>query len=250
MQFMILKSNKDIQIMQEGGAILAAIIKKLAASVSPGITTNDLEELAHELILLYKVKSSFLNYDGYPAVLCTSVNEEIVHALPSDRVLQEGDVLKIDTGILYKNFHTDSAVTVIVGERKDSEKEKLLSVTRQALELGIAQARAGNTLGDIGSAIQDYIESQGFNVIRDLVGHGIGRELHEPPQVLNYGKAGTGDKLIPGMVLAIEPMVVTGGWKIKSSTDGFGFATKDGGLAAHFEHTVAVTEKGVLTLTL
>src|SRR3989338_5065242 len=225
------------------------ILKKISAAVRPGIATHDLEELARELILSYKVKSSFLGYDDYPAVLCTSVNDEIVHALPSERMLTDGDLLKIDTGIIYKNFHTDTATTLIVGEEANQEKKDLIIVTRQSLEKGISKARPGNTLGDIGFAVQSFVESKGFNVVRDLVGHGIGRDLHEAPQVPNYGEAGKGEKLLPGMVIAIEPMVVTGSWKIKNSPDGYGFMTKDAGLAAHFEHTVAITENGPLILT-
>ncbi|KKT50449.1 MAG: Methionine aminopeptidase [Candidatus Yanofskybacteria bacterium GW2011_GWA1_44_21] len=246
---MILKSKKEIEIMKEGGVILAEILKKISAAVRPGIATHDLEELARELILSYKVKSSFLGYDDYPAVLCTSVNDEIVHALPSERMLTDGDLLKIDTGIIYKNFHTDTATTLIVGEEANQEKKDLIIVTRQSLEKGISKARPGNTLGDIGFAVQSFVESKGFNVVRDLVGHGIGRDLHEAPQVPNYGEAGKGEKLLPGMVIAIEPMVVTGSWKIKNSPDGYGFMTKDAGLAAHFEHTVAITENGPLILT-
>ncbi len=244
-----LKTEKEIQVMKEGGKILADILRILEEAVKPGITTNDLEKLARELVLSYGVKSSFLGFDGYPNILCTSINDEIVHGLPSDRVLKEGDLLKIDMGVLHKGFHTDSAITVLVGNRGDLVKRNLIQTTKESLEIGISKAKAGNTLGDIGSAIQKYIEDRGFNVIRDLVGHGIGRELHEPPQVLNYGKAGQGEKLVAGMVIAIEPMVVTGKWGIKNGKDGYAFVTKDGGLAAHFEHTVAITENGPLILT-
>lgn len=243
-----IKTQKEIEIMREGGKILAEILDKLSKSVRLGITTNDLEKLAGELVLYYKVKPSFLGYDGYPAILCTSVNDEVVHGVPSGRILKDGDVLKLDMGVLHNRFHTDSAVTVIVGE-SNKEKDKLINVTKEALNIGIAKAKIGNTLGDLGSAIQKYVEQNGFNVVRDLVGHGIGKELHEPPQVLNYGESGEGEELKLGMVIAIEPMVVTGDWKIKDGKDGFVFVTKDGGLAAHFEHTVAITEKGPLVLT-
>ncbi len=244
-----LKSEKEIVIMKEGGKILGEILKKLEEAVKPGITTNDLEKLVHELVLSYGVESSFLGFDGYPNMLCTSLNDEVVHGIPSDRVLREGDLLKIDMGVLHKGFHTDSALTVLIGNRGDSVKRNLIQTTKESLEIGISKARVGNTLGDIGAAIQKHIEDKGFNVVRDLVGHGIGRELHEPPQVLNYGKAGTGEKLVPGMVIAIEPMVVTGKWGIKNGKDGYAFVTKDGGLAAHFEHTVAITENGPEILT-
>ena len=244
-----IKTEKEIQIMREGGKILAKILKKLSEAVKPGITTNDLEKLAGELILSYGAESSFLGFDGYPNILCTSLNDEVVHGLPSDRILKDGDLLKIDMGVLYEGFHTDSATTLIVGGRGDNAKNKLIQTTRESLEIGISKAKVGNTLGDIGAAIQKHVEDNGFNVVRDLVGHGIGRELHESPQVLNYGKAGQGEKLIAGMVIAIEPMVVTGKWAIKNGKDGYAFVTKDGGLAAHFEHTVAITERWPEILT-
>ncbi|KKR02350.1 MAG: Methionine aminopeptidase [Candidatus Yanofskybacteria bacterium GW2011_GWA1_39_13] len=244
-----IKTEKEIQIMKEGGKVLGEILNKLADAVKPGMTTNDLEKLARELVLSYGVESSFLGFDGYPAFLCTSINDEIVHGLPSDRILDEGDVLKIDMGVLHKGFHTDSAVTVLVGNKGDAIKRSLIQTTKESLEIGISKARVGNTLGDVGSAIQKHIEDKGFNVVRDLVGHGIGKELHEPPQVLNYGKAGTGEKLISGMVIAIEPMVVTGKWGIKNGKDGYAFVTKDGGLAAHFEHTIVITDAGPLVIT-
>lgn len=244
-----IKTEKEIQIMKEGGEILGEILKKLADAVKPGMTTNDLEKLARESVSFYGVESSFLGFDGYPAFLCTSVNDEIVHGLPSDRILEDGDLVKIDMGVLHEGFHTDSAVTVLVGNKGDSVKRSLIQTTKESLEIGISKAKVGNTLGDIGLAIQKHIEDKGFNVVRDLVGHGIGRELHEPPQVLNYGKAGTGEKLVAGMVIAIEPMVVTGKWGIKNGKDGYAFVTKDGGLAAHFEHTIAITDAGPIVLT-
>lgn len=240
--------------MREGGNILAKILKKLTKAVKPGVTTKYLDKLAEELVFKFGARSSFLNYNGYPAVLCTSINNEIVHGVPSDRKLQKGDLLKLDMGVLWKGFHTDSAVTVLVGgglslNKNILLKKKLIKVTSEALAIGIKQARSGTTIGDVGSAIQKYVEKAGFNLVRDLVGHGIGRELHEPPQVPNYGKAGEGEKLEPGMVIAIEPMVVSGDWKTKEGPDRFVFQTKDGGLAAHFEHTIAITEKGPLVLT-
>lgn len=234
--------------MKEGGRILASILKDLTKAVKPGIITQDLDKLARELVFKFGARSSFLNYNGYPSVLCTSVNDEIVHGVPSDRKLMKGDLLKLDMGVLYKGFHTDSAVTVVVG-KGDEAKNKLLNVTKEALNIGISKAKIGNTLGDIGSAIQVHVESRGLNVVRDLVGHGIGRELHELPQVPNYGKSGEGEKLREGMVIAIEPMVVTGNWKIKEGPGGFVFSTQDNGLAAHFEHTVAITDKGPIILT-
>lgn len=253
-----IKTEKEIEIMREGGKMLASILRDLIKAVKPGVTTQDLNKLASELVLKFGARSSFLNYNGYPSVLCTSINDEIVHGVPSDRKLEKGDLLKLDMGVLYKGFHTDSALTVLVGEsaswrtafdKNTLLKKKLINITREALEIGIKEAKLGNTTGNIGSAVQKYVESQGFGVVRDLVGHGVGRELHEEPQVPNYGKTGAGEKLKPGMVIAIEPMVVTGDLRTVEGPDGFVFQTKDGGLAAHFEHTVAITKEGPLVLT-
>jgi methionyl aminopeptidase len=248
---MTIKTAKEIEIMKEGGEILSAILRELIAITRPGITTLDLENRARELVVSYKVKPSFLDFDGYPAVLCTSINEEIVHGLPSERIIQEGDLVKIDMGVVHKGFHTDSAYTVLMpgGINSDLNK-KLVSVTKEALKIGITKARVGSTLGDLGSAIQTFVEAQGFNVVRDLVGHGIGRELHEDPQVPNYGKPGLGPVLREGMVIAIEPMVVIGSPKIIEGEDGFAYITKDLSHSAHFEHTVAITNDGPLTITL
>lgn len=247
---MNLKTKEEIQIMQEGGKILSAILRKLSETARPGMITYELEELARSLVASHKVKSSFLGFDGYPCALCVSINEEIVHGVPSDREIMEGDLIKIDMGVLHKGFHTDSATTVLMPGGNDSDvKERLINVTKEALRVGISKATVGNTLGDLGYAIQKYVEDRGFNVVRDLVGHGIGRELHEDPQVPNYGKPGMGPKLVAGMVIAIEPMVVTGSWKIADGDDGFAYKTKDLSLSAHFEHTVAITEEGPLTIT-
>lgn len=253
-----IKTEKEIQIMRESGAILAKILKELSFAAKPGITTSDLDKLASELVFKFRVTPSFLDYRGYPATLCTSLNDEIVHGVPSGRKLKEGDLLKLDMGIFYKEFHTDSAITLVVGgqlkirsflQKDYFKKRKLIAVTKKALAIGISKAKKGNTIGDIGSVIQKYVEKEGFNVVRDLIGHGIGKELHEDPPVPNYGKPGEGAKLVPGMVIAIEPMVVTEDWKTEEGANGFVFKTKDGGLAAHFEHTVAITEKGPLILT-
>src|SRR3989344_1801276 len=196
--------------MREGGKILADILAKLVEAVRPGISTNDLEDLASNLVEQNGAKPSFCGYNNHPAVLCTSVNDEIVHGIPSDRELKNGDVLKIDIGILHKGFHTDTATTVIVGDVEGAPPHvtKLLNVTKEALRIGISKAVAGNTTGDVGFAIQKYVEASGFNIVRELVGHGIGRKLHEKPEVPNYGELGGGVELKPGMTIAIEPMVV------------------------------------------
>jgi methionyl aminopeptidase len=273
-----IKTPEEIEIMAEGGEILAKIMKELEKKVRPGTTTKELERLAESLILKSGGKCSFKGYkdsDGYsaipyPACLCTSINEEIVHAVPSNRVLKEGDIISLDLGIFYKGFHTDMAITVPVG-KVSLDALRLIRVTKKALELAIKKVKPGNTFGDIGNTIQEYVESparaelghRGFNVIRDLCGHGIGRELHEEPEVLNYGKRGTGPELAEGMVFCIEPMVSMGDCRldgksrrasplaghIKRKKDGFGYQTADGSLSAHFEHTVAVTKNGYRILT-
>ena len=243
-----LKTPEQIEIMREGGKILHMILERLAKAVRPGLKTIELDALARELLVQHDAEASFLNYNGFPAALCVSINEEIVHGLPSGRILKDGDVVKLDFGVLYKGFHTDSARTVLAGPGSPKNK-KLISITERALELGIEQARAGNTTGDIGHAIQAYVESEGCGVVRDLVGHGIGRSVHEEPEVLNYGESGEGIALEPGMVIAIEPMVVEGSWKITDGSDGYSYVTKDGKLAAHAEHTVAITERGPDILT-
>jgi methionyl aminopeptidase len=250
-----LKTREEIMIMKEGGEKLSLILKKLKEKVKVGVKTKELEEFARELILKEKADCSFKGYKNeressrpYPFCLCTSVNEEIVHVPPSERVLKEGDILKLDLGIFWKGFHLDCAITVGVG-KISFETQRLIRVTKKALKLAIKKAKISNTIGDIGNTIQRYVESQGFNVVRELCGHGIGRELHEEPQILNYGKRKTGEKIREGMVFCIEPMVVAGDWRIKRTKDGFGWQTADGSLASHFEQTIAITKEGPLVLT-
>lgn len=246
---MLIKVPEEIEIMIEGGKILAKIMKELKKKVRPGITTKELDRMAEYLILKSGGKCSFKGYEGFPACLCTSINEEIVHAVPSDRVLREGDILSLDLGIFYKGFHTDMAVTLPVG-KVDSEVQRLIQVTKKALEKGIKKIRPGNTFGDIGNTIQRYVEFQGFNVVRDLCGHGIGKELHQEPKILNYGERGSGQEIKKDMVFCIEPMVTMGDWRIKKTPDGYGYQTADGSLSAHFEHTIAVTRDGGKILTV
>lgn len=239
-----IKTPEEIEIMAEGGRMLATILKKLEAEVRPGITTKELNDIAEELIFGYGAKPNFKGYGGFPTAICTSVNEEIVHAVPSNRVLNEGDIITLDLGLLYKGFNTDMAATVPVGT-VDSEILRLIRVTKKALKRGINKAKIGNTFGDIGNTIQRYVESQGYSVVRDLCGHGIGRKLHEDPQILNYGKRHSGPKIKEGMTFCLEPMVTMGDWRIKESKrDGFGLVTVDGSLSAHFEHMVAATKNG------
>ena len=242
------KTEKEIQIMREGGKILAEIVSRLKKEVRPGITTKYLDKVAEDLVFKYGAKPSFKGYEGFPAVLCTCLNEELVHCIPSNRILKNGDIISLDLGILYKGFHTDMAVTVPVGS-VSPEIQRLIRVTKKALKLGIKKVKVGNTIGDIGNTIQRYVEGQGFNVVRDLCGHGIGKKLHEDPQIPNFGKRRKGEKLKEGMVICIEPMIAVGSWKLKKAEDGYGYQTKDGSLCAHFEHTIAITKKGPFVLT-
>jgi len=243
-----IKSKREIEIIKEGGKHLAEIMERLKKKVYPGVSTEELNRAAQALILKYGGKCSFKGYNDFPACLCTSVNEEIVHVPPSQRILKEGDIISLDLGFFYKGFHTDMAITLPVG-KVNPEVLRLIRVCKKALKRGIKKIRPGNTVGDIGNTIQRYVEGQGFNVIRDLCGHGIGRDLHEDPQILNYGKRHSGPKLKEGMVLCLEPMVSIGDYKIKKSKDGIGYETVDGSLTAHFEHTVLVTKEGAETLT-
>ena len=251
-----IKTPEEIKIMAEGGKILAKIMKELKKMVKPGITTRELDGVAETLILKSGGKCSFKGYqepgdepaEPFPACLCTSINEEIVHGIPSDRILKAGDILSLDIGMKYKGLHSDMAVTLPVG-KISFEAQRLIRVTKKALKRGIRKVRAGNTFGDISNTIQRYVESQGFAVIRDLCGHGIGRELHEDPKILNYGKRHTGPKIKEGMVFCLEPMVTVGDWKIKKIENGQAFVTADGSLSAHFEHTMAVTKNGCQVLT-
>jgi len=243
-----IKTPEEIKIMAEGGKILAGIMKELEKMVKPGIVTEELNRVAETLIFKSGGKPSFKGHEGFPSALCVSINEEIVHGVPSDRRVKEGDVISLDIGMKYKGFHTDMAISLPVGE-VSPEVKRLIWVTKKSLKIGIKKARPGNTFGDIGNTIQRYIESQGFNVVRELCGHGIGRELHEEPQILNYGKRHIGPEITEGMVFCIEPMVTVGDWHIKKSRDGYGYETRDGFLACHFEHTLVVFRNGAKVLT-
>lgn len=244
----IIKKPTEIAVLEEGGKILASIMKKLEEAVEPGVKQSDLDKLANQLARKSKARPSFLGYKGFPAGLCVSVNDELVHSPPTDQSLQEGDIVSLDYGIWYEGYCTDMARTFGVG-RITKKAAKLISVTKKALDLGIAQIKSGNHLGDISAAIQNYVESKGFSVVRELVGHGVGKKVHEPPQIPNFGQPGSGPELKEGMVLAIEPMVNLGTWKVKLLSDKWTFATADGSLSAHFEDTVAVTKNGYKILT-
>lgn len=245
------KTKEEIEKMRRAGAILARVLDILEDAVKPGFPTADLDALAEETILSYKAKPSFKGFNGYPASLCTSLNDEVVHGIPSKRrILKEGDLLKIDAGVELEGYHADSARTVIVGGSDVAEEVlSLIRTTKEALEEGIKATRAGAKLGDVGYAIQRYVEGKGFSVVKALVGHGIGRSLWEEPAVPNYGVRGKGITLREGMTLAIEPMVNMGGDKVYTAQDGWTVKTLDGSLSAHFEHTLVVTEGGCLILT-
>ena len=244
----ILKSPQEIEKMRRSNQIVAEILAEMKTSARPGVTTRELDELAEALLAKLKAHSAFKGYNGYPAALCTSVNEEVVHGIPSSRVLKEGDILSLDFGAIYDGFYGDAAITLPIGSIS-TEAEQLLRVTEEALYLAIDQARPENRLMDISAAIQRHVESHGFSVVRDFVGHGIGKHLHEKPQVPNFGIPGRGVRLKPGMTLAIEPMINAGGCEVMIREDGWTAVTKDRSLSAHFEHSVAVTENGPAILS-
>ncbi len=235
--------------MREAGRITARALDAVSSAVRPGITTADLDAIAEDVIVKAGARPAFKGYHGFPATLCTSVNDEVVHGIPGDRVLREGEIVSVDCGAIVDGYYGDSARTFPVGQVSD-EATRLLDVTRRSLEAGIARCRPGMRLYDVSAAVQEVAEAAGFSVVREYVGHGIGRSMHEDPQVPNYGKAGTGPTLRTGMVLAIEPMINAGAADVRSLDDGWTVITVDGAMSAHFEHTVAVTENGPLVLTV
>jgi methionyl aminopeptidase len=246
----MIKSRQEIELMRRSGQALRQVLETVRPLVKPGATTMDLEVAAARKMAELKVAPAFKGYHGYPCVLCTSVNSEVVHGIPSKtRTLREGDIVSIDCGVLLDGYYGDSAITIAVGEKVSGKALKLVKITEESLERGISEATVGATLGDIGAAVQQYVEAAGFNVVRDFVGHGIGREMHEEPQIPNYGQRGRGMRLKAGMVLAIEPMVNTGAADVKVLEDGWTAVTVDGSLSAHFEHTIAVTDAGPVVLT-
>ncbi len=243
-----LKTEEEIALMREGGRILAGIMQEVKEKSLPGKTTYYLNECAEKLILKKGGKPSFKGYKDFPAALCTSVNRTIVHGVPSNYTLKEGDILSLDLGLFYKGFHTDMAITFLVGKGED-EKSRLVRETKKALKRGIKKARKGNTFGDIGNTISRHVKNSGFSLIEGLCGHGIGKEVHEEPQVLNEGKRGRGIKIEEGMVFCIEPMTSLGSSQIKQGKDRVEIETADNSLSAHFEHTIAITKKGTVVLT-
>lgn len=248
-----IKSAKELESMRQAGRVVAQTKSRLMAAVVPGTTTRELDRIAEQEIQRLGAKPSFKGYTGvgstpFPATICASVNEEIVHGIPSDRVLQEGDILSVDVGAIVDGFHGDSAFTVGVGDISEGAR-RLIDATREALRRGIARAKDGMRVGDISAVVQSYAESLGYSVVRQYVGHGIGRALHEEPQVPNYGVSGRGPLLRRGMTIAIEPMLNIGGWETTQLDDGWTVVTSDGSLSAHFEDTIAITEDGAELLT-
>jgi methionyl aminopeptidase len=244
----VCKSPAEIERMRAANLLVADVLAELAAMVAPGVTTAALDAEAERLVRAAGAEPAFKGYRGYPCTLCASVNEQVVHGIPSDRGLVEGDIISLDMGVKLAGFFGDSAVTVPVG-RVAPEVTQLLQVTQEALAKGIERARLGGRVSDIGHAIQQHVEAHGFSVVREFVGHGIGAALHEEPQIANYGEPGRGPRLAEGMVLAIEPMVNMGRPAVKVLADGWTAVTRDGSLSAHFEHTVAVTKNGPRVLT-
>ena len=244
-----IKNPAEIDILRKAGKILSSIIKELKSSLTTGMTTKDIDAKAQVLMQKYGVKPAFKGYRGFPASICASVNEGVVHGIPDSRVIKKGDVVSIDVGIIYDDYYSDTAVTVAI-ESINPQVQKLLEVTQQALYKGIERARAGNHLSDISFAVQNYVELHGFTVVRDFVGHGIGRQLHEDPEIPNYGPRNEGPVLKEGMVLAIEPMVNMGSHRTRILSDGWTVVTEDGKPSAHFEHCVLITSNEAEVLTL
>ena len=245
-----IKSAKEIELMREAGRLLSITHEELRKAIKPGISTYEIDRLGEEIIRSYGCIPNFLHYNGYPASICTSVNEEVVHGILSkNRILKEGDIISLDAGLIYKGYHSDAARTHAVGE-VSAEARRLMDVTKQCFFEGIKYAKAGNHLHEISAAIQAYAESNGFGVVRELVGHGIGTHLHEDPQIPNFKPAGRGLKLRPGMTLAIEPMITAGGYAVKWLDDDWTVVTKDGSLASHYENTIVITDGEPEILTI
>ena len=244
-----IKSAREIEIMRRSGKITSKTLEMLIASVKPGMTTAHVDKMAEDSIRSMGGIPTFIGYHGYPSTICASVNEEVVHGMPGSRVLNDGDLLSIDIGTTLDGYVSDSAVTIAIGN-VSLEAKRLMRVTQECLMFGIAQMKRGNRLSDIGHAVQTHAEKNGYGVVRDLVGHGIGTKMHEEPQVPNYGTPGQGPELRIGLCLAIEPMITEGTWEVETLQDGWTVVTADGKLAAHFEHTIAIMDEGPRILTL
>ena len=245
----VLKTGRELKIMKEACSISAGALEIAGKAVEPGVTTAEIDRLAEDYIRRRGGEPNFKNYEGYPATACISINNEVIHGIPSHkRKLCAGDIVSIDLGAKFDGYHGDNAATFACGD-VSAEAKRLMDTTRESLYKGIEQAIPGNRIGDIGHAVQEYCEARGYGVVRDFVGHGVGTKLHEDPSVPNFGHAGRGIRLLPGMTLAIEPMINLGTYKVKQLSDGWTVKTADGKLAAHFEHTIAITSNGPVILT-
>ena len=244
-----IKNSRELSMMREACVISARALKLAGEAVEPGVTTEEIDRIIRRYIESQGATPSFLGYGGYPASACISVNETVIHGIPDKRVIKAGDIVSIDVGAYFNGFHGDNAATFAAGEISP-EAQALLDATRESLYEGIAQAVAGNRIGDIGSAVQRYVEMRGYSVVRQFGGHGVGTNLHEDPSVPNFGTPGRGQRLLPGMTLAIEPMINMGGPEVRILKDGWPTVTQDGNLSAHFEHTVAITKDGPVILTM
>ena len=245
----VLKTGRELKVMREACRISAEALKLAGSAVEPGVTTAELDKIAEKYILSQGATPNFKNYQGYPATACISINNEVIHGIPSKkRVIKAGDIVSIDLGAKFEGYHGDNAATFACGEISEQAK-RLMDTTRESLYEGIAAAVSGGRLGDIGAAIQQYVEKRGYSVVRQFVGHGIGTQLHEAPEVPNFGTHGRGIRLMPGMTLAVEPMINEGGYDVKVMPDGWTVLTKDGSLSAHFEHTIVITPDGPQIMT-
>lgn len=245
----VLKSSRELELMKEACAISAEALMVAGEAVKPGVSTKEIDKIAYDLIIKRGATPNFLNYGGFPATACISINDEVIHGIPKhDRIIREGDIVSIDLGAAKNGYNGDNAATFAAGACSP-EAKRLMDVTRESLYKGIEQAVPGNRIGDIGYAVQSYCEARGYGVVRDFVGHGVGTKLHEDPSVPNFGHAGRGIRLLPGMTLAIEPMINLGTYKVKQLSDGWTVKTADGKLSAHFEHTIAITPNGPVILT-
>lgn len=245
----VLKTGRELKVMREACRISAEALKLAGSAVEPGVTTAELDKIAEKYILSQGAVPNFKNYNGYPATACISINNEVIHGIPSKkRVIRSGDIVSIDLGAKFEGYHGDNAATFACGDISD-EAKRLMDTTRESLYEGIAAAVSGGRLGDIGAAIQQYVEARGYSVVRQFVGHGIGTQLHESPEVPNFGTHGRGIRLMPGMTLAIEPMINAGHYDVKVMPDGWTVLTKDGSLSAHFEHTIVITPDGPQIMT-
>jgi methionyl aminopeptidase len=245
----IFKSPDEIEKMRRAGQIVAQTIDRLMVAVAPGMTTAHLDALAEQTIRSMGAVPSFKGYRGFPGTICTSLNEQVVHGIPGKRAVKEGDILKLDVGAVWEGYHADSAISMFVGEPSSDIADKLVRVTEESLEAGIAMLQPGGRLSDVGHAVQQVVEGAGFSCVREYAGHGVGRALHEDPQIPNYGEPGRGPVIRPGLVVAIEPMVNVGGWRTRLLADRWTVITADMSLSAHFEHTIAITDDGPEVLT-